>query len=60
MKIIHVNTKFKLQKNKIEIQLCMKGYIKAALKKFIHPTPSTPQHAPHDWKPPAYGRKIQH
>ena len=30
-------------------------YVKEALHKFHHPTPSRPQHSPHQWNPPNYG-----
>ena len=32
----------------------MTGYVKEALHKFQHPTPSQPQHSPHQWNPPNY------
>ena len=33
----------------------MKGYGDPALRKFNHPAPLRPQHAPYDWIRPAYG-----
>lgn len=42
------------------VDISMNGYIKATLKKFLHPTPSKPQHSPHEWQLPAYGQKIQY
>ena len=33
----------------------MPGYVKEELHKFQHPTPSRPQHSPHQWNPPNYG-----
>ena len=36
----------------------MKGYVDRALKKFDHPAPLHPQHAPHDWFRPAYGSRT--
>jgi hypothetical protein len=38
----------------------MPGYIKAALHKFQHPTPTRPENAPHTWSPPVYGAKTQY
>jgi hypothetical protein len=38
----------------------MPGYIKPALHKFQHPTPTRPENAPHTWNPPVYGTKIQY
>ena len=35
------------------------GYIARALKRFDHPQPSRPQHAPHAWVKPQYGAKTQ-
>jgi hypothetical protein len=40
--------------------LSMPGYVERALQRFQHPVPSKPEHAPHDWKPPQYGAKIQY
>ena len=37
----------------------MPGYIKAALFKFNHPTPSRPQHSPHRSNPIQYGAASQ-
>jgi endonuclease I len=39
--------------------LSMPGYIKAALHKFQHPTPTRPENVPHMWNPPVYGEKNQ-
>ena len=33
----------------------MPGYVKDALHKFQHPTPTIPQHSPHQWMAPKYG-----
>ena len=38
----------------------MPHYIKEALHKFQHPKPPHPQNAPHAWKAPTYGAKIQY
>jgi hypothetical protein len=35
--------------------ISMPGYIAHALKRFKHPKPTRPQHAPHEWQPPTYG-----
>ena len=37
----------------------MPGYVLKALKKYQHPAPKKPQHAPHKWNAPIYGQKIQ-
>jgi hypothetical protein len=42
------------------VDLYMPGYIKAALHKYQHPTPTRPEHAPHQWNPPIYGAKTQY
>jgi hypothetical protein len=42
------------------VDISMPGYVARALKKFDHPTPSRPQHAPNQWSAPIYGsRKPQ-
>ena len=41
------------------VDISMPGYTTAARKKFLHEDPKTPQHAPHDWNAPVYGKKIQ-
>ena len=33
----------------------MPGYVKDTLHKFQHPTPTIPQHPPHQWTAPHYG-----
>jgi hypothetical protein len=38
----------------------MPHYIREALHKFQHLTPSSPQDAPHDWRQPTYGTSIQY
>jgi hypothetical protein len=38
----------------------MPGYVKDALHKFQHPLPKRPQYAPHNWKVPAYGQRVQY
>ncbi len=37
----------------------MPEYVHKALKKFQHPVPLRPQHAPHKWTRPTYGAKTQ-
>jgi hypothetical protein len=44
----------------IFIDLSMPGYIKAALYRFQHPTPTRPDNAPYTWNPPVYGTKTQY
>ncbi len=39
--------------------LSMPGCIHNALHKYQHPTPTRPQHSPHDWTQPKYGAKVQ-
>jgi hypothetical protein len=41
------------------VDLSMPGYIERTLKKFYHPTPYRPEHAPYDWTVPVYGRHTQ-
>lgn len=41
------------------VQLSMPGYIEATLNKFQHAIPAKPQHAPHAWAQPVYGRTGQ-
>jgi endonuclease I len=41
------------------VDVSMPGYIKAALNKFQHPDPTSPENAPHTWNPPVYGSKTQ-
>ena len=38
----------------------MPGYVQKMLKKFKHPKPNKPQHAPHSWTTPKYGQKRQY
>jgi hypothetical protein len=40
--------------------LSMPGYIKAKLHKYQHPSPTHPEHAPHQWNLPIYGAKTQY
>jgi hypothetical protein len=41
------------------VDLSMPGYIKAALRKYQHPAPARPEHAPHTWNPTICGAKKQ-
>ena len=41
------------------VDVSMPGYVHKALKKFQHPVPLRPQHAPHKWTRPTYGAKTQ-
>ena len=41
------------------VYISMPGYIKTALHKFQHPLPRRKQYAPHQWKPPQYGQRVQ-
>ena len=36
----------------------MPGYVKDALHTFQHPTPTRPQHSPHQWTAPKYGYTV--
>jgi len=38
----------------------MPGYVERALQRFAHPAPSRPEHSPHEWQEPQYGRKVQY
>jgi hypothetical protein len=39
------------------VDLSMPHYVAKALQRFQHPTPTIPEHAPHDWIRPTYGSK---
>jgi hypothetical protein len=41
------------------VDISMPKYIPAMLKKLQHPKPKKPQHAPHQWTVPTYGRRLQ-
>jgi len=41
------------------VDLSMPNYVSEALRKFQHPAPCRPEHAPHDWTKPAYGQRQQ-
>ena len=45
--------------NKGTVDLSMPGYIDRALHKFQHAKPYRPEHAPHAWNEPVYGRSTQ-
>ena len=38
----------------------MPDFAKKGLQRFKHPHPARPQHSPHPWTPPQYGKKIQY
>ena len=42
------------------VDLSMPGYVKKALQRFQHPTPTRPEKAPHIWIPPKYGAPVQY
>jgi hypothetical protein len=44
----------------ITVDLFMPAYIKAALHKYQHPSPTHPEHGPHQWNPPVYGAQKQY
>ncbi|KAI2504487.1 Reverse transcriptase (RNA-dependent DNA polymerase) [Fragilaria crotonensis] len=41
------------------VDISMPGYVPKALLTLRHSTPTRPQHSPHRWTAPVYGRKIQ-
>ena len=41
------------------VDVSMPGYIERALTRFNHPTPTYPEHSPHECAKPSYGAKIQ-
>ena len=41
------------------VDISMPGYIKKVLHKFKHIVPAKPQHAPHKWTEPVYGKHQQ-
>jgi hypothetical protein len=41
------------------VDISMPKYIPAMLRKLQYPTPTKPQHAPHQWTVPVYGRRLQ-
>ena len=40
--------------------ISMLKYLQTALRKFQHPAPKRPQHAPHSWSKPTYGVHVQY
>jgi hypothetical protein len=40
--------------------ISMPGYIERALQRFQHPPPARPQHSPHAWQRPDYGKATQY
>jgi len=45
---------------KRKVTLSMPGYVNKLLHKMQHPKPATPEHNPHTWKPPQYGKTAQY
>ncbi|NNE46316.1 MAG: hypothetical protein HKN37_06620, partial [Rhodothermales bacterium] len=41
------------------VDLSMPGYIERCLQRFEHPPPTRPEHAPHAWQTPTYGKRTQ-
>ena len=39
------------------VDVSMNNYVKRALDKFTHAPPLRPQHAPHAWQEPTYGKR---
>ena len=56
----YVGIHFDWDYNKREVHLSMPGYVKKALKRFQHQTPTKPQNQPHPHIPPKYGAKVQY
>ena len=46
--------------NKRHVDISMPDYINAALTKFQHPKPPSPQHQPYPHTPPTYGARVQY
>jgi hypothetical protein len=42
------------------VELSMPGYVKRALSRFSHPSPTQPQDLPHPWTAPRYGSHAQY
>ena len=42
------------------VDISMPKYVSKFLAKQKHPKPTIPQHAPHKWSEPVYGRKVQY
>jgi len=40
------------------VDISMPKYTADLLDRLIHPTPKRPQHAPHEWTVPAYGKRL--
>ena len=45
--------------HKRTVELSLPGYINKALQRFRHPPPPRPEHSPHPWLPPNYGKTPQ-
>ena len=55
---LYCGIQLKWDKNFDKVELSMPGYIDNMLHKYQY-TPKIPQHAPHPYRKPQYGRKIQ-
>ena len=51
--------KLKWDYEKGTVDISMPGYVKKALQRFDHDSPTKPQDAPHPWTKPNYGAKQQ-
>ena len=52
---IYCGIKLKWDYKKRQLDISMSGYVKDALHKFHHPTPTIPHHSPHQWTEPKHG-----
>ena len=57
---LYCGIKFKWDYKKRQLDISITGYMKDALHKFHHPTPTRPQHSTHQWKAPNYGSTAPH
>jgi hypothetical protein len=48
------------QYDKGHVTISMPRYIEKALRRFSHPPPSRPQHAPHAWRAPNFGGSVHY
>ena len=53
---IHLKWDYKNRK----VTCSMPGIAQKGLQRFKHPNPSRPQHSPHPWTAPTYGKNIQY
>ena len=52
---VGINLQWNYEKRYVDAS--MNGFVKRALKKYNHPPPKRPQHSPHEWTQPVYGRR---